>query len=194
MEATKIIPGGTQLLSKRPEMFLPNRWPAYYQKAKGIEITTLDGIKLKDFSYMGIGSCVLGYKDIDVNNAVHKAVDKGNMSTLNCPSEVELTKLLIELHPWADMARYTRAAGEACAMSVRIARAASKKDKIAFCGYHGWHDWYLAANWNNGDDLSNHLLSGLSPIGVPKNLKNTAFPFNYNKIEELSHVMSSGPL
>jgi len=191
LEAKKIIPGGTQLLSKRPEMFLPNLWPAYYQKATGIEITTLDGVKLKDFSYMGIGSCVLGYRDIDVNNAIHKAVDKGNMTTLNCPSEVELTKLLIELHPWADMARYTRAAGEACAMSVRIARAASKKDKIAFCGYHGWHDWYLAANWNNGDDLSNHLLSGLSPIGVPKNLKNTAFPFNYNKIEELQEIMEN---
>ena len=190
-EAKKIIPGGTQLLSKRPEMFLPNHWPAYYQKAQGIEVITLDGVKMKDFSYMGIGSCILGYKDEDVNREVHIAVDRGNMCTLNCPSEVALTKLLIELHPWAEMARYTRAAGEACAMSVRIARAASKKDKVAFCGYHGWHDWYLAANWNNGDDLSNHLLSGLSPIGVPKVLKNTTFPFNYNKIEELEEILEN---
>ena len=190
-EAKKIIPGGTQLLSKRPEMFLPNHWPTYYQKAHGIEVTTLDGVKMKDFSYMGIGSCVLGYKDEDVNREVHRAVDRGNMCTLNCPSEVELTKLLIELHPWAEMARYTRAAGEACTMAVRIARAASKKDKIAFCGYHGWHDWYLASNWNNGDDLSTQLLSGLSPIGVPKNLKNTAFPFNYNKIEELEEILEN---
>jgi len=190
-EAKQIIPGGTQLLSKRPEMFLPNHWPAYYQKAHGIEVTTLDGVKMKDFSYMGIGSCVLGYKDEDVNREVHRAIDRGNMSTLNCPSEVELTKLLIELHPWAEMARYTRAAGEACAVAVRIARAASKKDKIAFCGYHGWHDWYLASNWNNGDDLSTHLLSGLSPVGVPKNLKNTAFPFNYNKIEELEEILEN---
>ena len=191
LEAKKIIPGGTQLLSKRPEMFLPNHWPAYYQKASGIEITTLDGIKMKDFSYMGIGSCILGYKDPDVNREVHKSVDRGNMSTLNCPSEVELTKLLIDLHPWADMARYTRAAGEACAMAVRIARAASKKDKVAFCGYHGWHDWYLASNWNNGNDLSSHLLSGLNPAGVPKNLKNTSFPFNYNKIEELYEILDN---
>lgn len=190
-EAKKIIPGGTQLLSKRPEMFLPNHWPAYYQKAHGIEVTTLDGVKMKDFSYMGVGSCILGYKDEDVNREVHMTVDRGNMCTLNCPSEVELTKLLIELHPWSEMARYTRAAGEACAMAVRIARAASKKDKIAFCGYHGWHDWYLASNWNNGDDLSSHLLSGLSPIGVPKNLKNTAFPFNYNKIEELEEILKN---
>jgi len=191
LEAKKIIPGGTQLLSKRPEMFLPDHWPAYYQKANGIEVVTLDGIKMKDFSYMGIGSCVLGYRDEDVNREVHKAIDRGNMSTLNCPSEIELTKLLLEIHPWAEMARYSKAAGEACAMAIRIARAASNKDKVAFCGYHGWHDWYLASNWNNGDDLSKHLLSGLSPIGVPKNLKNTAFPFNYNKIEELEEILKN---
>ena len=190
-EAKKIIPGGTQLLSKRPEMFLPNHWPAYYQKATGIEIVTLDGVKMKDFSYMGIGASILGYKDEDVNRAVHKAVDRGSMSTLNCPSEVELTKLLLDLHPWAEMARYTRASGEACNMAIRIGRAASNKDKIAFCGYHGWHDWYLASNWNNGDDLKEHLLSGLSAIGVPKALKDTAFPFNYNKIEELIEIIKN---
>ena len=190
-EAKKIIPGGTQLLSKRPEMFLPEYWPSYYQKASGIEITTLDGIKMKDFSYMGIGSCILGYKDKDVNLAVHTAIDRGNMSTLNCPNEVKLTKLLCEIHPWADMARYTRSGGEACSVAVRIGRTASKKDKIAFCGYHGWHDWYLAANWNKGDDLDSHLIKGLSPNGVPKNLKNTAFPFNYNKIEELYKILEN---
>ena len=190
-EAKTIIPGGSQLLSKRPEMFLPNHWPAYYQKASGIEIVTLDGIKMKDFSYMGIGSCILGYKDEDVNRDVHISVDRGNMSTLNCPSEVELTKLLIDLHPWSEMARYTRASGEACNMAVRIGRSASRKEKIAFCGYHGWHDWYLASNWNNGDDLKEHLLSGLSAVGVPKGLKDTAFPFNYNKIEELIEIIKN---
>jgi glutamate-1-semialdehyde aminotransferase/spore coat polysaccharide biosynthesis protein SpsF (cytidylyltransferase family) len=188
-EAKKLIPGGTQLLSKRPEMFLPEYWPSYYQKATGIEVVTIDGVKMKDFSYMGVGACILGYKDPDVNREVHRAVDRGNMCTLNCPSEVELTKLFLELHPWAGMARYTRASGEACNMAVRIGRAASKKDKVAFCGYHGWHDWYLASNWNNGDDLKEHLLSGLSAVGVPKVLKDTAFPFNYNKIEELIAII-----
>jgi len=188
-EAKTMIPGGTQLLSKRPEMFLPNHWPSYYQRSSGIEITDLNGNKLKDFSYMGIGCCILGYRDSDVNKEVHKAIDRGNMTTLNCPSEVELTKILLRLHPWAEMARYTRSSGEACAMSIRIARAKSKKDNIAFCGYHGWHDWYLSANLNNHDELGNHLLPGLSPVGVPKKLKNTAFPFNYNKIEELQEII-----
>jgi glutamate-1-semialdehyde 2,1-aminomutase len=190
-EAKKIIPGGTQLLSKRPEMFLPDYWPAYYQKANGIEVVSLDGVKMKDFSYMGVGACILGYKDKDVNKEVHCAVDRGNMCTLNCPSEVQLTKLLLKIHPWADMARYSRASGEACCMGVRIGRAASKKDKVAFCGYHGWHDWYLASNWNNGNDLKDHLLPGLNPLGVPKVLKDTAFPFNYNKIEELITIVKN---
>ena len=188
LEAKKIIPGGTQLLSKRPEMFLPDQWPSYYQKANGIEITTLDGIKMKDFCYMAIGASILGYADPDVNNAVQQSVSRGNISTLNCPSEVELTKLLLELHPWADMARYTRASGEACNMAVRIGRAASGKDKVAFCGYHGWHDWYLSTNHNDDSSLDNHLIQGLSPSGVPKALKNTAFPFNYNNFNELKKI------
>ena len=192
-EAKKIIPGGTQLLSKRPEMFLPEQWPCYYIKTSGFEITTMDGIKMKDYAYMGIGTCILGYADPDVNNAVMEMVSKGNMTTLNCPSEVELTKLLLELHPWAEMARYTRASGEACAMGIRIARAASGKDKVAFCGYHGWHDWYLSTNHNHNDgsSLDNHLIKGLSPNGVPKALKNTAFPFNYNKFEELLDIVKN---
>jgi len=188
LEAKKIIPGGTQLLSKRPEMFLPDQWPSYYQKANGIEITTLDGVKMKDFCYMAVGASILGYADPDVNNAVQQSVSRGNISTLNCPSEVELTKLLLELHPWAEMARYTRASGEACSMAVRIGRASSGKDKIAFCGYHGWHDWYLSTNHNDDSTLDNHLIKGLSPSGVPKALKNTAFPFNYNRFEELLKI------
>ena len=188
-EAKKIIPGGTQLLSKRPEMFLPENWPSYYRKANGIEITTLDNIKLKDFSYMGIGSCILGYGDDDINREVIKSVTRGNMSTLNSPREVEVTKLLCQIHPWAEMARYSKSGGESCTIAVRIARAFTGKDKVAFCGYHGWHDWYLSSNWNNGNDLDNHLLKGLNPLGVPKNLKDTAFPFSYNKIGELEEIL-----
>ena len=189
-QAKKIIPGGTQLLSKRPEMFLPDRWPAYYQQASGIQITTLDGIKMKDFSIMGIGACILGYCDQDVNSAVKTCVDKGNMTSLNSPKEVELTKLLLEIHPWANMARYCKGGGEATTIAIRISRAASKKDKVAFCGYHGWHDWYLSANWNSKDALGEHLLGGLSPEGVPKNLKDTAFPFKYNDLPGLLNILN----
>lgn len=179
-QAKKIIPGGTQLLSKRPEMFLPENWPAYYSKAKGCKIWDLDGKEYTDMSYMGIGSCVLGYADPDVDGAVKEAIDNGSMTTLNPPEEVELAELLCELHPWASMARFARSAGEALVIAVRIARAKTKKDKVLFCGYHGWHDWYLAANLADDKALDGHLLSGLSPAGVPRGLKGTSSPFAYN--------------
>lgn len=183
-EAKKIIPGGTQLLSKRPEQFLPEHWPAYYSKAKGCEVWDLDGNKYIDMSYMGIGACTLGYADDDVNEAVIKAINNGNMCTLNVPEEVELAHLMLELHPWADMVRYARGGGDAMSIAVRIARAATKKDIILFSGYHGWHDWYLSANLANDKALDGQLLSGLNPIGVARGMKGTSYPFFYNNKEE----------
>lgn len=188
--AKQIIPGGTMLLSKRPEMFLPENWPSYYSKAKGNKIWDLDGNQYLDMSIMGIGTNTLGYGQDEVDQAVLNTVKNGNMSTLNCPEEVWLAEKLIEINPWADMVRFARSGGEANAIAIRIARAASGKDNIAICGYHGWHDWYLSTNHNQGDGLSGHLLPGLEPAGVPKNLKNTVFPFHYNNFEELEEIVS----
>lgn len=179
-----LIPGGTQLLSKRPEMFLPKLWPAYYEKAKGCEIWDLDGNRYVDMSYMGIGSCILGYADEDVDSAVKIVIDKGSMATLNCPEEVQLAEVLCEIHPWAEMVRYARTGGEAMAIATRIARAKTEKDVILFCGYHGWHDWYLSANLADDKALDGHLLSGLEPKGVPRALKGTAIPFGYNETKQ----------
>lgn len=179
-KAKKLIPGGTQLLSKRPEMYLPDYWPSYYEKAKGCEVWDLDGNKYVDMSSMGIGSCILGYADEDVNEAVKNAIDKGSMSTLNSYEEVELAEILCDLHPWADMVRYTRTGGEAMSVAVRIGRAKTGKDTVLFCGYHGWHDWYLAANLADDKAIDGHLLPGLDPAGVPKALRGTAYPFAYN--------------
>ena len=189
-EAKLRIPGGTQLFSKRPELFLPEQWPSYYSQAKGVEVLDLDGNKYIDMSYMGIGACILGYADPEVDKAVKVAIDSGSMCTLNCPEEVELANLLCELHPWAEMVRYARMGGEATTIAVRIARAKTKKDKVVFCGYHGWHDWYLAANLGEKSALDGHLLPGLQPAGVPRCLRNTTFAFHYNKIEELKAITS----
>jgi len=188
-KAKKLIPGGTMLLSKRPEMFLPDQWPAYFSKAKGCQVWDLDGNKFTDVSIMGIGTNTLGYGNKEVDNAVLQTVKKGNMSTFNCPEEVELAEKLVELHPWADMVRLARTGGEADAIAIRIARAASGKDKVAICGYHGWSDWYLAANLGDKQRLVGHLLPGLDPAGVPQNLKDTVFPFNYNNYEELLSIV-----
>jgi len=190
-KAKKLIPGGSQLLSKRSEQFLPDQWPSYYEKAKGVEVWDLDGNKFIDMSLMGIGACVLGYADENVNAAVKTVIDRGTMTTLNCPEEVELAELLLNLHTWADMVRYAKTGGEAMAVAVRIARAYTGKDKIAFCGYHGWHDWYLSANLADDRNLDGHLLSGLEPLGVPRALKGTAIPFNYNRIDELEEIVKS---
>lgn len=189
-EAKKIIPGGSQLFGKRAEVFLPEQWPTYYKKAKGVEVWDLDGKKYIDMSYMGIGCCVLGYADRDVNKAVKKAIDSGSMTTLNCPEEVELAKLLLKIHPWASMVRYARTGGEAMSIAVRLARAFTGKDRIAFCGYHGWHDWYLSANLANDKNLDGQLIPGLEPKGVPRALLGSTLPFHYNKIEELEKIVA----
>jgi glutamate-1-semialdehyde 2,1-aminomutase len=189
-KAKNLIPGGTMLLSKRPEMFLPDQWPSYFSRAKGCKVWDLDGNELIDMSIMGIGTNTLGYGNDEVDAAVTETVKKGNMSTLNCPEEVYLAEKLIEINPWAQMVRFARSGGEANSIAIRIARAASGRDEVAICGYHGWHDWYLSTNHNDGDGLSNHLLPGLEPFGVPKNLKNTVHPFLYNNFEELLEIVN----
>jgi glutamate-1-semialdehyde 2,1-aminomutase len=187
--AKRVIPGGNMLLSKRPEMFLPDQWPAYFSKAKGCKVWDLDGREFIDMSIMGIGTNILGYGHLEVDAAVMQTVQAGNMSTLNCPEEVYLAERLVELHPWADMVRFARSGGEANAIAIRIARAASGKDKVAVCGYHGWHDWYLSANLGDDKSLDGHLLPGLEPNGVPRNLRGTVFPFTYNNFPELQELV-----
>lgn len=188
--AKQIIPGGNMLLSKRAEMFLPDQWPAYFSKSKGCKVWDLDGNEYIDMSIMGIGTNILGYGHQEVDDAVRKIIDVGNMSTFNCPEEVYLAEKLIELHPWAHMARLARSGGEANAIAIRIARAASGKDNVAICGYHGWHDWYLSANLGDDKNLAGHLLPGLAPNGVPQNLRGTVFPFNYNNYAELEALVN----
>jgi glutamate-1-semialdehyde 2,1-aminomutase len=187
--AKKLIPGGTMLLSKKPEMFLPEHWPSYFEKAKGCRVWDLDGKEYIDMSIMGIGTNTLGYGHPEVDDAVRQVINRGNMSTLNCPDEVYLAEKLIELHPWAEMIRFARSGGEANSIAIRIARAASGKDQVAICGYHGWHDWYLAANLGDESCLDGHLLPGLAPNGVPRELKGTVLPFAYNDFQSLEKLV-----
>ena len=186
--AKKIIPGGTTLFSKRSELYLPNKWPAYFTKAKETNVWDLRGIKYLDM-FCAVGTSVLGYSNIKVNKSIYEVIKKGNMTTLNCPEEVYLAKQIIKHHPWASMAKFTRGGGEANAVAIRIARSNTKKKNVAFCGYHGWHDWYLSANINSKKNLDQHLMSGLSYDGIPDNLKDTSFPFPYNNFEYLSKLI-----
>ena len=186
--AKKTIAGGNMLFSKRPDIYLPELWPCYFKKTKGCEVTDLDNKTYYDLSQMSVGTNTLGYSNKKVDNAVNKAIKKGNMSTLNAPEEVYLAEKLLKMHPWADKVRFARTGGEANSIAVRLARASTSKKNIAFCGYHGWHDWYLAANIKS-NNLSTHLLSGLNVEGVPNNLKNTIYPFKYNDFESLEKLI-----
>jgi glutamate-1-semialdehyde 2,1-aminomutase len=188
-KAKTLIPGGTQLLSKRPEMAAPDQWPAYFREARGCETWDLDSRHYYDCGAHGIGSTLLGFRDPDVTRAVQRRVALGSLCTLNPPDEVELAERLCAIHPWAQQARFTRTGGEAMAVAARIARATTDRSAVAVCGYHGWHDWYLAANLGENDALNGHLLPGLDPLGVPRELRGTNFTFPYNDREQLDRII-----
>jgi len=189
--AKKIIPGVSQLFGKRPEMFLPgNNWPIYYSKAKGVYLWDLSGKKYLDFSTVGIGTSVLGYADKDINRIAKKILNLGSMTTLNPPEDVLLADEMIKLHSWAGGVKYTRTGGESMSVAIRIARAFTGRQKVLFCGYHGWHDWYLAANLKSKKKLNYHLLPGITPSGVPNNLRDTIIPFKFNDYKDLKEIVS----
>ncbi len=190
-KAKRLIPGGNMILSKRPELILPVYWPTYYKKAKGIEIWDLDKKKYLDFSLMGVGTNILGYSYKSINDKVKNSIDNGNMSSLNCLEELNLTRELLNINKWAGMVKYARSGGEANAIAVRIARAASGKDDVAVCGYHGWHDWYLSANLKKKNQIEKYLLSGLQTSGVPKYLSNSVHTFRFNDFEGLKKLLKN---
>lgn len=187
--ARQRIPGGTQLLSKRPELLAPDQWPAYFREARGCEVWDLDGRHYFDMSTNGIGSCLLGFRHLEVTRAVRRRLTLGSMCTLNSPEEVALADRLCEIHPWAEQVRLTRTGGECVAVAVRIARATTRRSVVAICGYHGWHDWYLAANLGESDALKGHLLPGLDPGGVPAELRGTTVTFRFNQPGEFRSIV-----
>lgn len=190
-EANKVIPGGTQVYSKQPDLYLPDKWPTHYKYAQGVEIVTSDYKHFIDMASMGLGSCILGYANKEVNDSVKYAIDNGNMCALNSEYEISLAYKILEEHPWAKKIRYAKTGGEAVAIAIRIARAYNKGDNIAVCGYHGWHDWYLAANLNSGNALDEHLLTGLDSLGVPNALKGTTFALNYGDINKFKELIKN---
>jgi glutamate-1-semialdehyde 2,1-aminomutase len=186
--AKERISCGTGLLSKRAHLFDPVTWPSYYSRCQGADIWDSTGRRLTDFTG-GVGAILLGHSDPDVNAAVQRRVSLGSYCTLVSPDEPALAELLLSLHPWAARVRYARGGGEALGLAVRIARAVSGRSGIAFCGYHGWSDWYLAANLADDRSLDGHLLPGLAPLGVPRELAGTAVPFRYNDRESFGEAL-----
>ena len=188
-KAKKLIPNGTMLFSKKPELYSAKNWPTYFKKAKNCYVWDLNNKKFLDMLFL-VGTNTLGYANKSIDDQVIKFIKKSNMSSLNAPEEIQLAEKLIKLHRWADQVSFTRGGGEANAAIIRIARASTTKQNIAFCGYHGWHDWYLSSNLNNKKNLDNHLMTNLKFEGVLKNLKNSSFPFLYNNFDALKKLVN----
>lgn len=188
--ALALIPGGTQLISRRPTRYACGVSPVYAQRAKGARFWDVDGHEYIDW-VSGIGAIILGYADPVVDAAVCEQIAAGNTFSVNHELEIELAEELVQTIPCAEMVRYAKGGGEACAIAVRIARGATGRDKVLFCGYHGWHDWYLAANLSAEGNLDAHLFSGIEPIGVPRALAGTAIPFPYGDLAALGTLLDA---
>ncbi|MGV3719357.1 MAG: aspartate aminotransferase family protein [Actinomycetota bacterium] len=187
----QLIPGGTQLLSRRPSKYASGVSPVYAARAQGARFWDVDGNEYIDWA-SGIGAIILGYADPVVDDAVRAQIGRGLTTSINHELEIELAEELVAAIPCAEMVRYAKSGGEACAIAVRIARGVTGRDRVLFCGYHGWHDWYVAANLGEEAALSAHLFPGIEPIGVPRALEGTALPFPYGDLEALSDRLEAG--
>lgn len=183
------ILNGNSLLSKSPDSILPGLWPSHFERAKGCHVETTGGHRYLDFSNMGVGSCILGYAIDEIDQAVGEVINKGVMSSLNCAEEVDLAETLLRIDSWAGKVRFARTGGEALSIAVRLARAATNRSKIIISGYHGWHDWYLAANLKSTDKLNGYLIPGLAPKGVPPELEGLTYVHDLVDLEALRGVL-----
>ncbi len=186
--AKHLFPYGTQLFSRRPELGAFGQGPIYFEKMKNAHFRDIDGNEFIDTA-MGIGSVILGYGYDKVDNAVKEQIDKGVLGSINNTLEIEVAQTIIDMVPCAEMVKFCKSGGEADAIAVRIARGYTGKEKVLFCGYHGWHDWYLAANLASDSSLDQHLLPNLNPKGVPVSLSGTCLPFEYNNQNQLNSLL-----
>jgi glutamate-1-semialdehyde aminotransferase len=188
--AGELIPGWTQLISRRSDQFAHGVSPIYAQRAKGSRFVDVDENEYIDW-VNAVGAVILGHADDVVDAAVKEQIDRGSLYTLNSPLELDLAEELIQTIPSAEMVRYTKGGGEACAVAARIARGVTGRDKILFCGYHGWHDWYQAANFGVDPESGEFPFAGIEPIGVPKALAGTVIPFVYGNLAALSDLLNA---
>src|SRR3989337_3837514 len=176
--AKKIIPAGTQCLSKGPTQFVDGVAPKYLKRGKGCHVWDVDGNEYIDYG-MGLRPIILGYCYPAVDKAIKKQLQDGITFTLMHPLEVEVAELLTEIIPCAEAVRYGKNGSDATTAAIRAARAYTGREKIAICGYHGWHDWYIITTERNK--------------GIPKIMKQFSFVFQYNNIESLKKLFDAYP-
>ncbi len=186
--AVELFPFGTQLFSRRAELGPLGQAPVYFERAKDGHFRDVDGNEFIDTA-MAIGPVLLGYCYEAVDNAVKEQIDKGVIGSVNNELEIEMAQAIVEMVPCAEMVKFCKTGGGANAIAVRIARGFTGKDIVLFCGYHGWCDWYLAANLQSDSNLNQHLMPGINPKGVPSALCGTAIPFEFNNLDSLGEAL-----
>ena len=188
-KAGERIPGWTQLISRRADRVANGVSPLYVARSKGARFVDVDGNEYIDW-IRALGAIILGYADPVVDGAVKNQIDLGSLHSMNSALEIELADELINTIPSAEMVRYTKGGGEACAVAARIARGTTNRDVILFCGYHGWHDWYQSANYLVDPESGEYPFAGIEPIGVPRALAGTAIPFTYGDLDMLGRLLT----
>ncbi|HBG46155.1 MAG TPA: aspartate aminotransferase family protein [Deltaproteobacteria bacterium] len=173
--AAAVIPAGTQTLSKGPDQFVRGITPKYLKKGSGSHVWDVDGNEYIDYP-LALGPILLGYDYAPVSEAVIRQVREGTTFTLMHPLEVEVAELLKSIIPCAEMVRFGKNGADVTSAAVKVARAYTGRDHIAYCGYHGCQDWYAVVTPRNK--------------GIPKALAEYMHPFDYNRIESLEKVFA----
>jgi glutamate-1-semialdehyde aminotransferase len=172
-----LIPAGTQTLAKGPTQFSDGIAPKYLRRGRGARVWDVDGNEYLDFC-MGIGPIILGYGHPAVDEAIRRQLDDGITFSLMHPLEVELAELMREVIPHAESVRFSKTGCDVTSAAVRLARAWTGRDRVLCCGYHGWHDWYIAVTDRNA--------------GIPDFAGQLTHTFNYNDLGSVLDAIDEG--
>ncbi len=176
--AKKTIPLASQTFSKSSQQWVEGAAPLFLQSGKGCRVTDLDGNTYIDY-VMGLLPVVLGYCDPDVDNAIRAQLDEGITFSLAHPKEAALAERLVELIPCAEMVRFGKNGSDVTTGAIRLARAHTGRSKVAICGYHGWHDWYIGTTTRS--------------LGVPNAVRDLSANFPYNDAAALERLLKAEP-
>jgi glutamate-1-semialdehyde aminotransferase/NAD(P)-dependent dehydrogenase (short-subunit alcohol dehydrogenase family) len=163
--AQGLIPGGTQTYAKGPGQHVGGVAPKYLRRGKGAQVWDVDGNAFLDLS-MAVGPIVLGYGDPDVDAAIRAQLEDGITFSLMHPLEVEVAEQIRELVPCAESVRFSKTGADVTTAAVRLARSHTGRDRVLCCGYHGWHDWYVATTPRDH--------------GIPTAVRELTSTFDYN--------------
>jgi len=168
--AIGLIPAATQTLAKGPGQYIKGVAPKYIQRGKGSHVWDVDGNEFIDFN-MAIGPVSLGYCYERVDQAIRKQLEEGITFSMMHPLEVEVAEMIREIIPNAEMVRYSKTGADATSAAIRLARAYTGRSKVLCCGYHGWHDWYIAVTDRNR--------------GIPQSIQDLSYTINYNDVQSV---------